>query len=433
MVGGISRTESYKNYAFDLGGHRFFTKFPSIEALWRELLGPDLTEVRRISRIFYHGRFIDYPLSFPEIIRKLGPLESLLILGSYLRTFHRSKADTDFQAWVTNRFGKRLFETFFKDYTEKVWGIPCRLIEAEWAEQRIKGLSFLSALTNALFGGRKTRSLIKSFLYPRRGPGQMWQRLTQRIQQNGGDLQLNSPVVKLHHDGGGSITSLDCRTKSGTTAIEPVQVISSMPITSLVTRLSPEPPEDVLQAAKALKYRGFLLVVLILKDTDLFPDQWIYVHDPTVRIGRIQNYRNWSPDMVPDPATSSLGVEFFCNEGDPFWSTDDAELISLAARETEILGLASRGAVLDGTVIRIPKAYPVYELNYRKNLSLLQRYTAGFHNLHLIGRNGNFRYNNMDQAMLSGLNASRKILGKPLLETSAQDSPYLEDGPNRTR
>ena len=434
-VGGISRTESYQGYRFDLGGHRFFTKQPEVLSLWRDLLGNDLLEVSRISRIYYRNRFLNYPLKIDEIVRKLGPVQSLLILASYLRSaLFRSGEDATYEQWIVNRFGRRLFETFFREYTEKVWGISCSRIEPEWAEQRINNLSFISAIANALFGARESRTLIKTFLYPRLGPGMMWQRLLERIEEHGGQVCFKSPVVQVNHDGRERITSVLYRSGEYLQEVATEGLISSMPVTTLVSILDPAVPEEVRRAAEALKYRALLLVVLIVKGKDLFPDQWLYIHCPGVKVGRIQNYGNWSREMVPDEGTSSLGMEFFCNEGDPFWVLPDEELTTLAVRELNAVGFSSPEAFIKSKVIRVPKAYPVYELQYGNNLAIIREYLSRFENLELIGRNGAFRYNNMDHAMISGMIAARKRMGQAhdhLLQVGGV--PYIEAVSSATR
>jgi protoporphyrinogen oxidase len=434
QVGGISRTEEYHGYRFDLGGHRFFTKQPDVLALWQDLLGDDLLEVKRISRIFYRDRFIGYPLKIEEIIRKLGMTQSLLILVSYLRTFCLgSSQDSTYEQWIVNRFGRRLFETFFKDYTEKVWGISCSTIEPEWAEQRIANLSFVTAISNAIFGNREARTLIKTFLYPRLGPGMMWQRLVERIEGIGSRVLLESPVLQVNHDGKGVITSVLYRSGEYIEEAAVEECISSMPITTLIGVLVPAPPEAVRSAAERLKYRALLLVVLIIEGEDLFPDQWLYIHCPGVKVGRIQNYGNWSREMVPAEGTSSLGMEYFCDEGDEFWELPDDELVTLAGNELNQIGFSSSSGVISAKVIRVPKAYPVYELGYGKNLSIITDYLNGYTNLQNIGRNGTFRYNNMDHSMISGIRAARNVLGQSDEDLLLIDqTAYIEAAPSRS-
>ncbi len=428
-VGGIARTESYKGYHFDIGGHRFFTKIDQVDRLWREMLGDDFIKVPRLSRIFYKGRFYSYPLSIANTLANLGPAESLLILFSYLNAMASPRIDEEtFEQWVTNRFGRRLYLTFFKTYTEKVWGIPCSEIRADWAAQRIKGLSLVSAVSNAIFGANNTKSLISQFDYPLLGPGMMWQRFSESIEAGGGRVRLNAEAVGLAH-GGGVITGVTYRENGTTLRLDPGQLISTVPLPQLVAMLDPAPPAEVVAAARALSYRSFLQVVLIVKRTDLFPDQWIYVHSQDVMVGRIQNFRNWSGAMVPDPGKSSIGMEYFCNAGDEFWSKPDAELAAIAGRELAFLGLAAEGDVTDSFVVRQPFAYPVYDQGYEAHLSVVREYLGSFANLQTIGRNGMHRYNNMDHSMLTGMLAARNIGGERHdLWGVNEESQYLEEG-----
>jgi protoporphyrinogen oxidase len=425
-VGGISRTEQYRGYRFDIGGHRFFTKVGVVNDLWREILGNEFRRVPRLSRIFFRGRFYPYPLVVGQTLRNLGPVESLRILGSYLAARVRPTTNEEtLEQWVTNRFGDRLYRLFFKTYTEKVWGIPCHQIRADWAAQRIKGLSLASAVRSALgIGGKGVKSLIHEFDYPRLGPGQMWEACRDRVEDLGGTVRMNAEITRLHHRGD-HITAVE--TADGE-SLSVDAVISSMPIGHLIERLSPTPPPEVLAAARGLRYRDFLIVALILDGDSLFPDNWIYVHDPTVQVGRIQNFKNWSADLVPDPATTCLGMEYFCSETDDLWGWDDARLIAYAREELARLGLASAEVVRDGCVLRQKKAYPVYDEEYRAHLNVLRDYLKTFTNLHTVGRNGMHRYNNQDHSMLTALLAVENLFGADhdLWEVNTERS-YHED------
>ncbi len=425
-VGGISRTEEYRGYLFDIGGHRFFSKIERINQLWQEMLGDDFIKVSRLSRIYYQGRFFSYPLQCANALINLGLVESTLIVLSYGRAQLRSHAgEESFEQWVSNRFGDRLFRTFFKTYTEKVWGIPCHEIRADWAAQRIKGLSLTVALVNALFGASKAKSLIDSFDYPLRGPGMMWQRFQEAVGAAGGTVSLHCTVVGLEH-AQGKIERV-IWDERGEIRSQPVEnVISSIPLTRLVRLL--DPPPEVAAAADKLAYRSFLIVVLIIRQAKLFPDQWIYVHSPEVKVGRIQNFKNWSAAMVPDPGTTSIGMEYFCDQGDATWSLDDSDLIRLATGELAGLGLADPDTVIDGCVIRQPKAYPVYDRYYTENVAILREYLAGFANLQTVGRNGMHRYNNMDHSMQTGLLAAENLCGAEhdLWRVNDEDE-YLEE------
>lgn len=410
-VGGLSRTENYRGFHFDMGGHRFFTKSKVVNDLWLEILAEEFLTRPRLSRIYYKQRFFHYPLKPLNALLGLGFVESVRIVLSYLRwTLFPYKQEETFEQWVTNRFGKRLFDIFFKSYTEKVWGIPCSELRAEWAAQRIKDLSLKTAVLNMFFKRKKTiKTLIESFQYPRLGPGMLWRRVSEMITQRGGRVMMESDVVAVHRNGN-RVESVTVRRNGSTETIRGHDFISSMPITEFIKKLDPPAPADVLEAAHALKYRDFLTVCLIVHKTNLFPDNWIYIHEPGVKVGRIQNFGNWSPDMVPDSDKSSLGLEYFCNAGDDFWTTPDAELIAQAKRELEQLGLARQSDVVDGCVFRMEKSYPVYDSGYGDVLERIKRFVNSLENFQTIGRNGLHRYNNQDHAMLTGILAVKNAL-----------------------
>ncbi|NJL81084.1 MAG: NAD(P)/FAD-dependent oxidoreductase [Richelia sp. RM2_1_2] len=427
-VGGISRTEKYKGYHFDIGGHRFFTKVQEVQDLWYEVLEDDFIKTPRMSRIYYQGKFFQYPLSAFDTLQKLGISESFLIIWSYLQAKRQPlPVEDNLEQWVTNRFGERLYKTFFKTYTEKVWGIPCTQIQAEWAAQRIKGLSVKTAVINAFFGKNDTKTLIKEFDYPRLGPGMMWERFAEKIEEAGGEVHLNTKVLGMEREGK-RITKVIAQRDDNLIQIEGENFISSMPLNLLVQKMNPSLPDEVVKAANGLKYRDFLIVSLIIDAPDLFPDNWIYIHASEVKVGRIQNFKNWSAAMVPDASKTCLGMEYFCNIGDPLWSKTDAELIELAKQELGVLGLAKGAKVEDGVVIRQPKAYPVYDGDYRQHLDVIQNYLQGFENLQTTGRNGMHRYNNQDHSMLTALLAAKNLLGEQhdLWEVNTERS-YHED------
>ena len=427
-VGGIARTETYKGYRFDIGGHRFFTKVEPVKQLWQEVLGNDFIKVPRLSRIYYKGRFFNYPLNIGNTLFNLGIVESLLILLSYIKSqIWPNPIEETFEQWVINRFGERLYKTFFKTYTEKVWGIPCNKIQAEWAAQRIKGLSLKSAVLNALFGSNNTKTLIKEFDYPSLGPGMMWQRFQEAVESKGGTVDLNTGVIQIQRQGS-CIRSITVQQNGEVVQLSGDRFISSMPITALIHRLDPPAPDEVIQAANALSYRDFLIVALIVDQVDLFPDNWIYIHSPEAKVGRIQNFKNWSPEMVPDASKTCLGMEYFCSQGDSIWEMSDTELIELATRELASLGLAKVEDVEDGVVIRQPKAYPVYDRDYRQHLEVIKDFLTTFENLQTIGRNGMHRYNNQDHAMLTGMLAVRNLLGEhhDLWDVNTERSYYEE-------
>lgn len=410
-LGGLARTEVYRGYRFDVGGHRFYTRIPEIQRLWEELLDSDFISVNRLSRIYYRGKFFDYPLSFGNALANLGLRESVAAAASYLKArLFPHRREENLEQWLSNRFGPRLYRVFFKTYTEKVWGMPCHEISAEWANQRIQDLTLASAIASALGMNIRAKTLIRSFLYPRLGPGMLWERMRDRILQAGSEVLLCTPVIGFRHRAG-RVTHV-CFTQNGASQVIPcASVISSMPLNELVQRLDPPPPEGILASARALRYRAFLMVGLILQGRDLFPDNWIYVHSPEVAVGRIQNFTNWSAALVPSPEHTTLGMEYFCHEGDALWREQDSSLIALATRELEQLGLAKGSPVLGGIVIRQPRAYPVYDAEYRTHVARLRDYLQGFDNLQTIGRNGMHRYNNLDHSMLTGLLAARNLLG----------------------
>jgi len=412
IVGGLARTESYKGFHFDMGGHRFFTKVDEVQKIWQQVLGSDFLRRPRLSRIYYDGRFFHYPLKPLNALAGLGLWRALLVVLSYLRwQLFPYKEERTFEQWVTNRFGRRLFLTFFKTYTEKVWGIPCSELRAEWAAQRIKDLSLRSAVVAMFVKPRTTiKTLIEEFDYPRLGPGMMWRATADEIRRAGGEVRLGAEVTEIRRTG----RRVDGVVVTGPRGEEPVrgdQFLSSMPVTALVLRLSPPAPDAVREAARRLTYRDFLTVCLIVDRPDPFPDNWIYVHSPEVKVGRIQNFRSWSPDMVPDPTKASLGLEYFCSEGDALWTMADAELIRLGKEELERIGLARASEISDGCVFRVPKAYPVYDADYREHLDTVREFVDGLENLQTIGRNGLHRYNNQDHAMLTGLLAVRNLEG----------------------
>lgn len=417
LVGGISRTERYKGYRFDIGGHRFFSKSDEVNRIWREILGAQLITRSRMSRIYYDRKFFHYPLKPADALLKLGLIRSVRILASYVKARLRPiRPERSFEDWTVNRFGRLLFEIFFKTYTEKVWGLPTSTITADWAAQRIKGLSLIGAVGNAFFGhrGRKgevIKTLIDRFQYPRLGPGQMWEAARDQVRRRGGAVHLDRRVVRVEHDGS-AVTAFVARDVQGRpTRYLGQHFLSTMPIRELIRSLSPPPPPAVVEAAESLKYRDFLTVFLIVHRAETFPDTWIYIHEPDVRLGRVQNFKNWSPDLVPDPSKSSLGLEYFCFEGDDLWTRSDAELIELGRREIDAIGLVDASEVIDGCVVRMPKAYPVYDDAYQDHLAVIRNWLKDLPNLELAGRNGMHKYNNQDHSMMTAVLAARNILG----------------------
>jgi protoporphyrinogen oxidase len=438
QVGGLAKTVEVDGYRFDLGGHRFFTKSVEVDTLWHEVLGEEFLLRPRMSRIFWNNRYLDYPLRGPDVIKKLGPIELARCMASYLRAAaRRNKVDNSLEDWVSNRFGRRLFELFFKTYNEKVWGVPASEIRAEWAAQRIKGLSFFSAAKAAFFGnkGNKVKSLISEFNYPRFGPGQMWDAMTEAIEEQGGEVRLESPVDRLELAGNRVVEV----SAAGVTYTLPDSVISSLPLRNMVEMISPPPPQEVLDAARGLRYRDFLTVALVVDGEDLFPDNWIYIHEPSVQVGRIQNYRSWSPWMVPDPDKACVGLEYFCFAGDELWTMDDDALVELASRELEQLGLAPRSKVERGFATRVPKAYPIYDADYAERVAVVRSWLDGIENLQQVGRNGLHRYNNSDHSMLTAMRAVDNLLAgahHDIWEVNAEsvyhETDVVEEHPYRT-
>lgn len=439
-VGGIARTVNYKDFHFDIGGHRFFSKSHVIENFWSEILPEDMLIRPRTSRIFYSKKFFSYPLSFMEVLKKLGLFKSFLCFLSYLKAKIRPiKNPRSFEDWVTNHFGKHLFHIFFKTYTEKVWGIPCNKISADWAAQRIKGLSFMSAVIHSLRPAflnkdKKIKSLIESFRYPRKGPGMLWEVCAEKIIAMGGHIEMGKKVVRVeYHREKNEWETFYQHTDGHISTIKSNHVISSAPLRELITDyLHPKPELSVIKAAEALQYRDFLIVALILKERHQFSDNWIYIHDPAVSVGRIQNFKSWSPEMVPDEKLACYGMEYFCFEGDGLWQSSDEALIQKAKHELIHIGLAKAEDILDGCVVRQPKAYPVYDDHYKKNTQIirdaLERQYPG---LHLAGRNGMHKYNNQDHAMMTAMLTVKNIMAGSLLYDVwqvNQDAEYHETG-----
>ena len=440
-VGGISRTATYKGFAFDIGGHRFFSKSQEVENLWDELLGDDFLERPRKSRIYYRGKLFDYPLRAFDALSKLGVFEAARCVLSYAHVRLTPAGEPrNFQEWVTAKFGRRLFEIFFRTYTEKVWGMPCTEISADWAAQRIKGLSLSKAIWHSLMPQKKSgqprdqtiKTLIDSFRYPRRGPGMLWEAAAAKIKRNGGSIHLDQSVVGVarQDDGRWQVTSQGGDGAQSYFVCD--HVISSMPMQALASALVPAVPAPVAQAARALRYRDFLVVALILKDRNLFDDNWIYIHDPDVKVGRIQNFKSWSPEMVPDPTLNCYGLEYFCFEGDGLWTSTDADLVTLAQGELIKLGLANAADIVEGTVVRQPKAYPVYDADYQTHVATMRDgLDAGYPGLHLVGRNGMHKYNNQDHAMMTAmLTVKNVIAGRQLYDVwhVNEDAEYHESG-----
>ena len=436
-VGGISRTVKRDGYCFDIGGHRLFSKSDEVEALWQEILHDDFIQRPRKSRIYYRGKFYPYPLKLKETLFNLGIIPSGLCVLSYLwvRAFP-IKNPRNFEQWVINHFGRRLFLTFFKTYTEKVWGIPCDQISADWAAQRIKGLSLYSAIKNAILpqkqkpGGPVIKTLIDSFKYPRKGPGMMWEKAARLTGEQGGKVLLGAEVTGLEYIAASKQWNVTYKlADGGTQVIAADHVISSAPLREVALEI-PGMPESAKDAARKLHYRDFLIVALVVKDRDVFDDNWIYIHDPSVKVGRIQNFKSWSPEMVPEEGRNCYGLEYFCFEGDGVWASADEDLVKLASKELVALGLASADDIIRGYVVRQPKAYPVYDDEYATHVATIRTaLELNFPGLHVVGRNGMHKYNNQDHAMMTAMLAAKNIIaGETLYDVwnVNQDAQYHE-------
>ncbi|MHB1097622.1 MAG: NAD(P)/FAD-dependent oxidoreductase [Gemmatimonadaceae bacterium] len=440
-VGGLSRTEWRGAYGFDIGGHRFFSKSDEVNALWNELLADDMLVRPRSSRIYYHGKLFAYPIRPLDALVKLGLAESVRCVFSYAWARLRPiRPVRSFEDWTVNAFGRRLFSIFFKTYTEKVWGMSTTEISADWAAQRIKGLSLLRAVTepilSALRGHSQTgpKSLITTFRYPRRGPGMMWEEARRRIEALGGDVRMGERVIGLRvlpHDGVGDDRWVVAVRRTDGTSVEYTtrDVVSTAPLGDLWPAVEPRPATAV--DALQLRYRDFLTVALVVRDREAFPDNWIYVHEPGVRVGRIQNFRSWSPELVTAPDVVCYGMEYFCFAGDGLWTTPDEDLTALAARELEQIGLGRVIDVVDGFVVRQAKAYPIYDEGYADHVARIRaEIEASYPGLHLVGRNGMHRYNNQDHAMMTGLIAARNIVAGAIVQdpwSVNEDAEYHEE------
>lgn len=441
-VGGISRTVEHEGYRFDIGGHRFFSKSQQVVDLWNEILPDDFIQRPRMSRIYYEGKFYSYPLRAFEALRNLGIWRSTTCMASYaVSKVFPIKEVKSFEDWTSNQFGKKLYSIFFKTYTEKVWGMPCNEMSADWAAQRIKGLSLGAAVFDGLKrslglnkrpnDGMQTKTLLETFRYPRQGPGMMWEAARDKIVAAGGHVLMGHAMKQLASDGQNGWRLSATRTSDeGETVIRARHAISSAPMRELAARLHPL-PQSTLEASR-LKYRDFLTVALKIRSEDLFPDNWIYIHDSKVRVGRVQNFRSWSPEMVPDESVACVGLEYFCFEGDDLWASSDEDLIKLATREMDILGLVDPAKVIGGAVVRQEKAYPVYDDEYAANVAAMRHELEAKHpTLHLVGRNGMHRYNNQDHAMMTAMLSVENILaGSRVYDTWCvnEDAEYHEAG-----
>jgi protoporphyrinogen oxidase len=430
LVGGMGRSIDLWGQRVDIGPHRFFTSDPRVDGVWQDVVGDAFGVVRRKTRIYYRRRFFDYPLRPGNVVANLGPVDVVRCLWSYLREqARRSRPDgprSSFEDWVVQHFGRRLFEMFFKSYTEKLWGIPCTELDSDFAAQRIKGFSLGHSVLAAFGLGRtRFRTLVDEFRHPKAGSGYTWERMASRITAGGGTIRLSSPVAKIMSSGR-HVTGIET---TGGDAWDFDHVVSSMPLTLLVTRLADIPP-DVLDAVQRLRFRNTILVYLKVESSSLFPDQWVYIHAEDVAVGRVTNFRNWVPELYGGETATILALEFWCYDDDAIWRETDAALIDLAMREIRSVGLVADEAIAAGHVVRVPRSYPVYARGYGETLAPVITFLRSYDNLWPIGRYGSFKYNNQDHSMLMGLLAAENIVlrrGHDLWSVNTDYEAYQEE------
>jgi protoporphyrinogen oxidase len=429
-VGGIAKTIEFNGFRFDLGGHRFFTKLQPIQRLWEDMLGVEFLKRPRLSRIYYKGKFFDYPITAKDVVGRLGLWESFRCALSYVwSSRHRRDDAHTFEEWVTTRFGRRLYDAFFRSYTEKVWGIPGSQIRSLWAAQRIKNFSLGRAIMTIL-GFRKDNitTLIEEFQYPRLGPGQMWEAFATHAEENAIPVHLKQRCVAInHHDN--RVTSVVMQENGARQEHAVDSVVSSIPLSQLVFNLDPPAPPEVRAAASSLRYRDLVLVALMTSEQEPFPDNWIYLHDPDTRAGRVQNFGAWSESMV-QPGMSCLGVEYFCFEDDEIWNMGDNQAVELAKEELARVGLIDPSKVVDGVKVLVPKAYPMYDSAYEDAVETIRRYLERFENLQTCGRNGLHRYNNQDHSMWTAILATLNTVDGAVHDVWSvnTEADYLEEG-----
>jgi len=407
-VGGLSRTIELWGQLVDLGPHRFFSSDARINRLWLEVVGRDYQMVDRLTRIFYKQKFFHYPLKAFDVLPKLGLVEIARCGMSYVReTLKPTATGASFEDWVVRAFGRRLFQIFFETYSEKLWGISCRDLDADFAAQRIKKLSFYEAVKNAFLGDGKHRhkTLVDRFAYPLQGTGMVYERMAAFLKARGQNVFLDTPVRRVVVQNG-RVQGIELEEGR---FVEYSAVISTMPLTLLVKTL-PDVPAGVRAAVDQLRFRNTILVYLHVDGDALFPDNWLYVHSPDLKTGRITNFRNWVPSLNRGRNTTILALEYWCYGEDEIWTWDDKDLAGLASRELRQTGLIGNRAVLDGFVHRVNRCYPVYSIGYKQNLAPIQNYLAGVQGLAVIGRYGSFKYNNQDHSILMGLLAADNVL-----------------------
>jgi protoporphyrinogen oxidase len=399
QVGGMCKTIELWDCKVDIGPHRFFSNDKRVNELWLDVIGDDYKMVNRLTRIFYKNKYFDYPLKPINAFVNLGPAETLQCLASYgKQRFKKQQENEDFESWVVNRFGHRLYNIFFKTYSEKLWGIPCTHLDADFAAQRIKKLSLYEAVKNAFFGGGGHKTLVDEFAYPTQGTGMVYSKMADKISQMGGTIKTSCPIKKViiqDQQAKGIVLT------SGET-ISYDHVISTMPLTSLVRSLD-DVPQDIRENIDKLQFRNTIIVYLNVAGRDLFPDNWLYVHSTELATGRITNFRNWVPELYGDSPNTILALEFWCNTEDALWKKTDEELIQMAKADIQKTGLTGNYQIIDGSVYRIPKCYPVYKSGYKEHLKPVQNWLNTINNLHAIGRYGSFKYNNQDHSILMGI------------------------------
>lgn len=433
IVGGLARTHRKNGFYFDVGPHRFFTKNREVLALWKNTLGRDFRKVTRLTRMYYKGKFFKYPVEFTDIIAKFGFLELVESAFSYAyaKVFLRGLDPKTFEDWITKNFGKKLFEVFFKTYTEKVWGVKCDEIGAEWAGQRIKNTNFTEVIKNALSLGKpKAKTWVDKFYYPVKGAGYMYEKLANKLQRRGVKILLNSEVLKINHKNN-KLVSVEYKTGNKVKTIKADAVFSSMPITHLAQSLYPKPNKDVLNASKKLTFRDHITVNFMIKGNDLFPDNWIYIHDPQYLMARVANYNNFTPKMAKDKNHTAISVEYFAFKTDSLWKKTDKAIADLAKEEVTRAGLIKKAKILNSFVVRESESYPTYYLKQKKYFNTLKSYSSKFENLYLIGRGGMFKYNNMDHSVYTGMLAGRNLVSgdrKYDVWSVNIDAEYQEDG-----
>ena len=412
-VGGISRTEKYKNFKFDIGGHRFFSKSKEINQLWDQILPNDIILRKRSSRILFKNKFYSYPLKPIQALLNLGFYESFLVVISYLRAkFFKNKNIRTYQDWVVDKFGKRLFKNFFETYTEKVWGMKCNEISSDWAAQRIKGLDLKKLIINSLIKkkNKNIKTLINEFKYPRKGPGMLWEAARDKINENENKIYMNANAYKYEYVSNRKYWKVNCIINDEEYEVDCKQIINSAPLKEVVNNISPILKNK--NEANFLKYRDFITVAVILDYKLNIEDNWIYLHDPEIKAGRLQNFSSWSPEMIDQTKNCAcVGLEYFCNQGDKLWTSDDKTILDIAKKDLNKISIIDTNKISDYKVVRQEKAYPVYDENYKNSVTkIVDELKNNYSTMHMVGRNGMHKYNNQDHAMMSSILTVENIL-----------------------